>query len=1177
MNIKTVIIILILILSNNTLFAQVALINEVSSVNHELILDEEGDDSDWIELFNNSDTTIDLSGYYITDNRDKLEKWEFPSVTIQAEKYMLLFASGKDRYNSARYWEAIINQGDSWNYLLPQSEPSSSWKLLDFDDSNWNEGNSGIGYGDNDDETIIPSTVSLFARKIFTIEDTSIVDKIFFHIDYDDGFAAYLNGVEFARANLGYVGSTIRYDQTADGNHEAQIYGGGSPERFEIDKSLLQEGENVIAVQVHNVSSSSSDLSFIPFLSLGFSEEPDSTAETPDILNLTSLHHHTNFKIKSGGDDVYLSKNGIIVDSLIIPPLSANISFGRVENSPDSLVYFKEPTPGEKNSDNNYPGFSPEVIFNISGGIYSGSVNVTLSTENDAEIYYTTNGDEPTTGSKRYTSDISLSGSTVIKAKSYTEGYLPSETVVNTYIINKNFSLPVISISTDSLNLWDYNEGIYVLGPNAESAAPNYGANFWEDWEKPAHIEFFNPEGEREFSEGCGIRIYGGWTRSYAQKSLAVFFRGEYGASALEYQLFPNLPYDEYQSFVLRNSGNDWQYTMMRDGLMQNIAKNAADVDGLEFRPAIVYLNGEYWGIHNIREKVNEDYLARRYGIDPDRVDILENNANVVEGSAEDYSALIDYIENNPLSDPQAYQYVSDRIDINEFISYFILNIYFVNLDWPGNNIKYWKSWRENSKWRWFLYDTDFGFGLYNKDNYQYDMMNFVTTIYGPSHPNPPWSTFLLRKLLENEEFEGKFIDKVGDLCNSFFKQDYVIGLIDSLSQTIIDEIPAHSQKWNQFSYDRWVGEVEYLRTFAKNRVQNLRSNVSGFFNLGGTTRITINNDEPSNGVVKVNSLIIDEQQWDGLYFINRNVKLTAIPKTGYRFSHWNGDINSEQPEISVCPSVVSDIEAVFVPASGENNTIVINEINYNSSDEFDTEDWVELYNNSKYDVDLSGWKFKDSNPEHEFVIPEGTVLAPEGYIVLCRDLDAFSEFFPEIENAIGDFDFGLSGGGEEIYILNQINAIVDSVVYDDEYPWPTEPDGNGHSLELINPDKDNNLPESWDESVDHGTPGKVNSIFVTSVTDHDNAKPLEYKLYSNYPNPFNPSTLITFQVPAAGVVILKVYDVLGREVKNLLNKHLNPGRYEIKFNAENLSSGLYIYSIKAGSFYDSKKMLLLK
>jgi hypothetical protein len=264
-------------------------------------------------------------------------------------------------------------------------------------------------------------------------------------------------------------------------------------------------------------------------------------------------------------------------------------------------------------------------------------------------------------------------------------------------------------------------------------------------------------------------------------------------------------------------------------------------------------------------------------------------------------------------------------------------------------------------------------------------------------------------------------------------------------------------------------------------------------------------------------------------------------------------------------------------------NIVAINEINYNSSDDFDSGDWVELYNLSEQSVNISGWQFMDSDDSHVYTMPEGMILDASSYLVLCQDSAEFSQAYPEVENHIGELGFGFSGSGELLRLMDNFGGLVDFVNYDDNSPWPTEPDGLGRTLELMNPQLDNDLPESWASStVQYGTPGNVNSAYSSLNSIVDASLPVEFAIHQNYPNPFNPITSIKYDLPADAHTVMEIFDITGRHVKTLVDENQTAGFKTVRWdatngNGNNVSAGMYIYQIKSGLFNESKKMVLLK
>jgi len=1488
--------------------SQSIVINEVMPKNFDAIIDEDSEASDWIEIYNNSSNEIGLGGYYLSDNVNNLSMWQFPNGTMSAYEHLIIFASDKDRYIwPGGFWHPIINFGAIWNYKNGSQDIPLDWNLSGFDDGNWLTGYSGIGFGDQDDMTEIEPTLSVYMRNSFILDDLSEIRAGMLHIDYDDGFVAYLNGYEIARSNIGNA-QEILFDQLAESNIEATVYQGGLPEKFLIENimNFMVEGENILAVQVHNSSEFSDDLSGLPMLSLlsenspsietntqitveiltdNYPEETSWTIQNSDgsyqesievgsldgpnqlyswtfdlpqddytfeindtwgdgiccedgvpsellngdfedegswatfpgdmttdnwsslpntghnstyavelmgttstgnsvfwqrvpattgeeyyleayvkissenplsigqsanivlefwnsqwtqlqavqsvnlnwtsdedvwhkltasgtapfgtgnihavlvfsnpfgaisgsaffddvvlrqnihetntdnyvpgglkirldqnqifdggdftdskivqfnseliysnLLNYKENNLHTNFKIKSDGETLYLSDSDLqILDSLVTSDLDGNISIGYQEDGGGDLVLFDQSTPGmSNNSSEGYYGYTDDPIFSEPAGFYENDfvLIIEADTEN-ANVYYTLDGSIPDYESEEYTGPIMVnsdllvnSGVTmndydsnspfeqqyngiVIRAFAKSDGFMKSNVESNSYIFDQaNEDIPVISISIDPHDLWDPIDGIHVLGNSYWPWYPYGGANFWEDWEKEAHIEFFEPGGEQGFEQSLGMKIFGGWSRAEPQKSLSFFARSVYGQGQINYSLFPDSDIDEYETFILRAHGQD--NLLLRDGFHTSMASEN-DVVTQDYRPAAVYLNGEFWGIQNIREKVNEHFIESNYGIDSENLDIIQITPGspipeLVHGSMEDYLDIRGYIFANDMTVDSDYEYASSFFDIQNIIDYNIAQVFIMNWDWPANNNKMFKAKTPDGKWRHIMYDSDFGFARWEGQDWiigyigSYDSYNMLDHAIGDNvtFNNQFWSKDILRSFLDNNDFKNQFINTYCDRLNTTYKTENTVALADSISSIIDPYVGSHIARWSIFPSDghtpdnimQYDNYLNQLYSFANYRPENARQEIVESFDLdGGSNSITIFTNDSDNGFVQVNTIEIDQQGWSGEYFSDVPIIVRAIPKQGFEFSHWIG-VDSDSDVAEILLEENTTVVAYFLVSDGPSLAdVVINEINYNSSDDFNSGDWVELYNSSDQDILIEGWMFFDENDDHVFEFSAGLSMAPYEFLVICQDTSLFSVLYPDVNNFIGNTGFGLSGGGELIRLYNSDNVLVDSLSYDDSDPWPLGPDGSGFTLELINPSLDNSFSQSWSESLSlYGTPGSENSVFESLDISDENYSPIPQKfaIYQNYPNPFNPITQIKYEIPKEGYVSVVIYDLVGRLVKTLVNEKQSPGYFNITWDSTNnqnlkVSAGMYIYRIQSGDFSKTKKMILLK
>lgn len=1156
-------------------------LNEIVSSNQGSYYDEDGDTPDWIELYNSTSNSISLNNWGLSDDIGDLYKWRMPNIILDSEDFLMIMASDKDRADMISEWETIIDLGDSWYYYVATEEPPSTWNQIDFSTSNWSIGPSGFGYGDGDDNTEITNTVSVYLIKPFSITDFDQIKKLALHIDYDDGFVAYLNGNEFVRDNI--EGTPPAFNQGTLTWREAEMINGGSPSLFWVDstKAWVNEGSNVLAIQVHNFNSSSSDLTCIPFFTLGRNSHSSSAPNVAEEIDLPISILHSNFKISSNGETILITdSDSVLVDSMHTGILQSDVSIGRI-NDGENYGLFLEPTPGETNGEESVLGILSDITFSQESGFYNLailSVSITISDE-DAAIYYTLDGSEPTINSILYTNNpISISENTVLRATSFKANWISSPIKTATFILeNGDNNFPTIFLSTKPDNFFDFNTGIYEMGPNASQDYPHFGANFWEDWEKPIFLELLETDGTY-FSSPGGVKIFGGWSRGQAQKSLSLFARGEYGSTEFNFQFFPDLQIDSFQSLVLRNSGNDWNFTMLRDGFATGLFKDI-DLDIQAHRPFLVYLNSEFWGLYNLREKVNEHFIASHHPVDQDEIDLIEaQTAN--EGTTINYDELINYVSESDMTDPVVFDNLSKWIDIDNHINYNVAQIFIDNRDWPGNNIKYWRPQLDDGKWRWILYDTDFGFGIpWTGGVYNFNTLDFAVEADGPNWPNPPWSTFLFRKLLENSNYQKRFINIFCDRFNSIFNSDHMINRLDSMALNIQDVIPDHQNKWPDSAID-WGYHVQVIRTFAENRPEYMRNYLESFFDLSNLVQASFYST--SGGSIQINTIIPDSYPWVGEYYEDISISVEAIPDSGFIFVGW-----PQYPDsgASMNVQVYEDfnITAFFTPfLSSDTIDLVINEINYNSSSQFDTGDWVELYNNGSERIDISGWYFKDENEDHKFIFPENSNIDPNAYIVLAQNVESFLALFPETSNLYGSFNFGLSGGGEEISLYDASDALVDQVEYNDDLPWPTEPDGNGPTLELIHPDSLNEFSSSWGSSAGNGTPGYINSIFETLKNTEDKINPSDRILYSVFPNPFNSHVKIIFDNVKMSQINFTIVNILGEKVRTFENQNYASGLNTLVWDGKNnfgqdLSTGIYFCRLKSKNIDKSIKLLYVK
>ena len=599
---------------------------------------------------------------------------------------------------------------------------------------------------------------------------------------------------------------------------------------------------------------------------------------------------HTNFRLDSEGEQLLLFDNtGILVDSITFNEQLNDISYGRTTDGGNQWSFFTTPSPNLANDTYPQNAVAPTPVFIPGAGFYGVSLTVSISSSDPSiQIRYTTDGSEPTESSTLYSSPLTVSSTQVIRAKTFGGDYYPGNSVSQTYYIHApDYTMQVVSLSTTPANLWDNTIGIYVQGTNGITGnCMDYPVNWNQDWERPVSIEYFEKDKTAILQQNAGIKIFGGCTRSADQKSVAITARNEYGDNSFDYKFFADKDVDKFKNVVLRNSGNDVGETMFRDAFMQSLVKDRMDIDYQAYQPVVVYINGEYWGIHGLREKLNEHYISNNYNINTDNINLLEKNNQVKCGDNAKYLALIDYLNSNNLSVSANYQYVASQIDINEYINYMLAQIYVGNTDWPGNNIKYWCPTSKLGKFRWIIYDLDFGFNLSTEPSH--NTLTFALEAYGPDWPNPAWSTLLFRKLMQNDEFKTQFAQQMDFHMNTTFETSRMLGLIDQFEDLLAPEMPRHIARWGRpYNIAEWINNINSMRDFANQRNAYMRQHLSNYLGLSGTVNVTVYNPDTLSGWVSLNGNTIKDTLFQGEFIQGLPLNISIIPKNGYNISHW--------------------------------------------------------------------------------------------------------------------------------------------------------------------------------------------------------------------------------------------------------------------------------------------------
>lgn len=928
---------------------------------------------------------------------------------------------------------------------------------------------------------------------------------------------------------------------------------------------VTDDSENLLKWQIPIDQSESTTIAPGQFLLIWFDGEPDEGAL------------HVDMKLSSGGELViFTDSDGITrIDSVSFSEQSEDISWGATVDGGDSFT-FQNPTPEAPNDGSIIIEQAETPVFTLETGFYNGSQVVGLSAETEGvEIRYTLDSSIPTVSSLLYNpvEFITIDTSVVIRAVAMGEGFEPSEVATNTYLYGEKHVFPVVSFVMDPDSLFGNDKGMYAFGDTAEVDFPFRGANFWQDWEYPMHLEFMETNGNIEFEMDAGASIGGNFSRGFNKKSFILNNNAEYGVDRLEYKLFSENDYDSYDGFGLRAGGEE--RSRLLNELMYAINQKWNHNNDMQAnRPVILYLNGEYWGIYLLQERKNDDFVESRYGFED--IDMIKDYNGLKDGDWETYWDLVDDIDDMDASTSEFYEFLEENINLDSFTDHWVYQVYTSHGD--PNNLRYWRARQDTAKWNYISHDFDWWKNLGEEPEDYFSSFKFFLE-------TGTYDFWILGKMMENSTYQEFFLNRLADMLNTAFKPENVFAIIDSIDTAIDPEMARDIDRWTE----GWVTisgasnyNMEYIRSITEDYAVDYPQFIySEVLDTLGVDTVRVNLSQFTGGRVKLNSIYPETSSgsWSGIYFEESTIELTPIADAGSVFTGWV--VNGEDIEFvagnDTLEYTLTDTPLTIAAKFQENDElVVINEINYNSSDERDTGDWIELYNPGSSEIDVSGWIYKDSNEDNEFVIPEGTSIAGEGYLVLSHDLEDFSALWTDTENVIGGVEFGLSGNTDQVRIYNASTQLIDIVTYDDEAPWPVEPDGTGATLALQIDAEDNSLAENWYADTRVGTPGLSNDILIDGIEELETA-PIDFVLNQNYPNPFNPTTNISFSLPKAVQVELTIFNVLGQQVQNLVSDNLGAGAHTYTFDASRLTSGVYFYRIVAGTNTATQKMLLLK
>ncbi len=892
------------------------IINEIMSSNGGAYADEDGQSTDWVELYNGTSHAINLTNFGLSDTANET-KWIFPAVTIEAKRFLIINLSGVQMSGMNANFALKSSGGENLilrdatgmivdqiqlpdllsNWVLARNT-TGEWVILDLATPGFENTLEGsVAYHDSIFKSgslisiteVLPQNAGNFIGTLglmpgfIEISNTGTVavnlknyalgDELnspfqwhFPSVVLEPGKAivvntsnlnrkegdlhadftlSSVNGSVFLTDNTGHVIDRLDYTQVPNGfaiqrnNGITEISASISPgypntiegitayqKTLETPKGLIinevmtrnvsflrHNGANayswielrnnsnvVIDLSEYRISKSANVLDSVTLPNLSL--QPGTfilLMASGDALLSTSIYHHIDIKL-SGDEAIYLFEGTQVQDCMFVAQTKIDMSYGRAQDH--GFQYMNDPSPNAENNDG-VRAVSLDAVSDLNSGIYAED-EIEVNLMGSGPIYYTTNGDTPTTSSPRYTTPIVLKKSSVIKAVTLESGKIPSNVVSFSFILNEGFTLPVVSLTIDKSDFKNVT-----THPSDMTL------------EVPAHIEYY--DGSDGFSIDCGFQLFGGSVRWLPKQSFAIKFKDEYGADRLNYPVFEKRDFSVFDTLILRSGSQDYNATYFRDILASSIMEESETVEVQAFTTVILYINGQYWGLYDFREKVDEDFIATHKNVDESSVNVVRVDNNVSAGTRVDYAKLLQYATNHDLSVPANYAVVESMLNIDSYIDFWIGELFTTNND-VINTRFYSSSEYDDGRFSMIFYDLDYAW-YYPARPY----FAFMTNPDGMSRLNV--STLLNRRLFASDLYRTRFLERLSLNLKTIWSEENVMAKLETLYTTLKPEIRRDFLRWG-LNPDAWEGNVDFVRNFIRLRTPELLKEAKSFFHL---------------------------------------------------------------------------------------------------------------------------------------------------------------------------------------------------------------------------------------------------------------------------------------------------------------------------------------------------------
>ena len=854
-----------------------------------------------------------------------------------------------------------------------------------------------------------------------------------------------------------------------------------------------------------------------------------------------------SFRLGDAGETVYLTDAaGRRVDSVAYPSLRADHAYARAGDGATAWGITDAPTPARPNGTHVHAGYAPRLActYDPATGFAVRPLDPAADTAG-LTLRYTLDGSEPTDDSRRLRGPMPTAGATVLRVRADQPGHLAGDVATCTHLPDAAaHTLPVVALTTDPRHLYGPVDGLWQLGPDADSTDPYTGANFYRDWARPGHVELWDARGRPVLADAVDLAVAGGAARKLPVKATSLRARNRYAPDRLPLGGLPGWTGDAApRSLTLRASGQDVDRTHLRDAYAQALFRRTAN-HTLAAQPAAVYLNGAYYGLLHLRERADRAYCAGLLGVGADDVYLVERRGGFGweprsgDDAVEAYEDLMARVAALNLASDAALDSLGAWLDLDNLVDYLSAEVYLANRDWPGSNHKLFRAKPPGSRWRWILFDLDQAAGFdWHSRAVVNSLAKLLDSTTAAPWPNPLAATWLPRRVLRQPTLRRTFVNRACDLLNFHLRPADALALRDSLAAQIAAEVPRHRARWDSLiAFQPWPAALAALDSFAVQRPRHLREHYRAYFGLGADATVRVNASDPAGGTVRLHRERIRAFPWAGDYFAGTSIELEAEPAPGYRFRGWRDGTSGaagflqNEPLLRIDPAEAGALVAVFERAADAVAGVIVNEVNYNSPPDLPAADWVELHNPTAVEVPLGGYELRDGG-DNAYVLPAGTSLPAGGYLVVARDPAAFRGVHDTVDALVGGFAFGFKNSGERVALYDDAGRVVDSFTYLDTVPWPPTADGDGPTLELrpdLPPPLDPSDPGNWQASLPRGgTPGARNSQVVGTRGPAADEVSLRA-----WPNPVTGGQPVWLDLPSgSGVARVTLHDATGRRI----------------------------------------------